>query len=219
MNNHFTTICKSTTTTTKAIESSTETEQDEPSVNGFVTGMLASTMTSPSSAAPEVNSMRRTAKSNVNCIPIPHHIYDKEMREWKKRSPRSSPTIEISLSVDRQAYKDLQLNMPDFVKRPGAGHSRARIGTLDSGAQLTVMNKTELQALGVKRESIFPLALSVNTVTKSSIDLVGGIFLIISAFDEKSKMKRISRQLCYISKSVAGIHLSEEACIDLGYIQ
>ena len=218
-NNHFTTICKSTTTTTKAIESSTETEQDEPSVNGFVTGMLATTMTSPSSAAPGVNSMRRTAKSNVNCIPIPHHIYDKEMREWKKRSPRSSPTIEISLSVDRQAYKDLQLNMPDFVKRPGAGHSRARIGTLDSGAQLTVMNETELQALGVKRESIFPLALSVNTVTKSSIDLVGGIFLIISAFDEKSKMKRISRQLCYISKSVAGIYLSEEACIDLGYIQ
>ena len=140
------------------------------------------------------------------------------MREWKRQAPKPSPTVQLSVAVDRQAYKELQLALPDFVKKQGAGHARARTGTLDSGAQLTVINKKELQALGVKKNTIFPLALAVSTVTKSSVDLIGGIFLKFSAYDKKSSSIRVTRQLCYVSRSVTGIYLSEEACIDLGYV-
>ena len=218
-NNHFATVCRSNNPTTKAIEAEATVEEVETSVNGFVTGIMVSALTSPASVAPEIKSLREKVRSNVNSIPIPHHIYDKEIKSWRKRGPKPSPTIEVSLTVDRQAYKDLKLNIPDLVKKQGAGHARARRGTLDSGAQLTVMKEIELQALGIKKNSIFPVALTVNTVTKSTIDLIGGIFVIFSAFDREKNERRISRQLCYISRSVTGIYLSEEACIDLGYIQ
>ena len=61
---------------------------------------------------------------------------------------------------------------------------------MDTGAQLTVMNVTEIKALGIKPESIFPLATSVNTVTKGSINIVGGVFLVISAYDEQGGLTR-----------------------------
>ena len=83
---------------------------------------------------------------------------------------------------------------------------------------MTVINENELQVLGVKKNSIFPLALTVNTVTKKSIDLICGTFLKFSAYDAKSSSTRTSRQLCYVSTAVSGIYLSEEACIDLGYV-
>ena len=69
------------------------------------------------------------------------------------------------------------------MKKPSAGIARVRTGTADTGAQLTVINEGELSSLGVKNNSIFPVAISVNTVTKSAIDLIGGIFLRISASD------------------------------------
>ena len=47
------------------------------------------------------------------------------------------------------------------------------MATDDTGAQLTVINTKELQALGIKAESIFPLATSVNIVTKKAIEIIG----------------------------------------------
>ena len=89
---------------------------------------------------------------------------------------------------------------------------------MDSGAQLTVINEQELLALGIKRNSIFPLALSVNTVTSSTIDLLGGVFLRFAMFNRNTNSITWTRQLCYVSRTVKGIYLSEQACIDLGYV-
>ena len=88
----------------------------------------------------------------------------------------------------------------------------------DTGAQLTVVNVCELAALGIKKHTIFQLATTVNTVTRASIDLVGGVFLEISACDPTSRVVRRTRQLCYVSNTVPGIYLSREACVDLGCV-
>ena len=89
---------------------------------------------------------------------------------------------------------------------------------MDTGAQLTVMNEKELQVLGIKKDSIFPLSMTVNTVTKSAVHLLGGVFLIFSACDPLTGEIRHTRQLCYISSAVQGIYLSNEACEDLGCV-
>ena len=60
--------------------------------------------------------------------------------------------------------------------------------------------------------------MSVNTVTQSGIDLIGGVFLIFSIFDKNTQKTRSTRQLCYISRSIQGVYLSEEACVSLGYV-
>ena len=72
--------------------------------------------------------------------------------------------------------------------------------------------------MGIKLNSIFPLATSVNTVTRGSVDLVGGVFLKFSVCHPETKAVRETRQLCYVSKSVMGIYLSEEDCEALGCI-
>ena len=140
------------------------------------------------------------------------------MQKWKKTLPPAPPVISVSLSIDRQAYGELKLNPPKLVKRPGAGHARRRNATEDTGAQLTVMNIKELTGLGIKQNSIFQVETGVNTVTSSAVDIVGGVFLRISAYDEMRKQRRETRQLCYVSKSIQGIYLSEEACRALGTI-
>ena len=218
--NHYSNLCKS-----KAVagispveDSDTLVDSEEVMVSGFITGILPTmVLDSPNSALQAVNGMRSSMAHNINSLPIPHYEFDKLRKIWSKQPPKPSPTITVSVSIDRQAYRDLQLNLPDLVKKSGAGHARARTGTLDTGAQLTVINSEELHALGIKVNSIFPLAMTVNTVTKSAIDLLGGVFLRFTAYDPKTSTTRYTRQLCYVSKSVKGIYLSETACIDLGY--
>ena len=98
--------------------------------------------------------------------------------------PTSSTTLSVSvtLALDRKAYQELQLNQPQLVQKSHAGHARDRKATTDSGAQLTVLDVHELHILGTKN-----FATSVNTVTKSSVDLLVGVFLIISASDPETK--------------------------------
>ena len=162
--------------------------------------------------------MRKTTLAPVTTLPIPHHIYDTEIQRWKKVFPPSPPTTTVSLVVDRQAYRELRLNPPKMMRRPGAGHARNRKSTDDTGAQLAVINVGELHSLGVKPDSILPVATDVNTVTSSSVDVVGGIFLRISGYNEITKQRRERRQLAYVSKSIQGIYLSEEGCRALGLI-
>ena len=61
--------------------------------------------------------------------------------------------------------------------------------------------------------------MAVNTVTHSGIDLIGGVFLRFSIYDPKTRQIRTTRQLCYISRSIKGVYLSEEACVALGFVE
>ena len=50
-----------------------------------------------------------------------------------------------------------------------------------------MINTEECQGLVTKKNTIFSLATTVNTVTKYSIDLMGGVFLTFKADDLKTK--------------------------------
>ena len=88
-------------------------------------------------------------------------------------------SLEISIEVDRTAYVQLSLYPPKQLKRKGSVNSRARKSTPDTGAQLTVINVSELHPLGIKSNSLLPVATRVSTVTSSAVDLLG-LFVKIS---------------------------------------
>ena len=119
------------------------------------------------------------------------------MKKWVKRAPPSSPTLSLSVTLDREAYKELNLNLPELIRKPSAGHARNRTACTDSGAQITVINENELSALGIKKHTIFPLATNINTVTRSSINLIGGVFLCLSPWDSVTQSVVKTRQMCY----------------------
>ena len=191
----------------------------ESEVAGFLAGLISERqIVNPRQAAPILQEIRSKVSNTVNTLPVPHHNYDKMSQKWKQCHPNPSPTLTVSVQVDRKAYKELQLGLPQFVKKNSAGHARERQATADTGAQLTVINVRELLALGVKKESIFQLATTVSTVTRTSIDLLGGIFVVISSHDPHSGAVRRTRQLAYVSSTVPGIYLSNDACMDLGCV-
>ena len=195
-----------------ATDLETAEEVEEVSVSGFITAITGNTMVNPADAKPVLAALRDKTKLKWNTLPVPHMVFDTRKNQWSQQHPKSPPVLQITAALDRAAYKELKLNLPELVRKPGAGHARARVATADTGAQLTVMNTKELQALGIKAESIFPLATSVNTVTKKAIEIIGGVFLRLSAHDERSGKVSHTRQLCYISNNVKGIYLSEDAC-------
>ena len=213
--NHFAVACKQRVGRNPPTvnEVTPETTEDEDiSVNGFITAVTADNLINPSDASPVLAALRDKTKATWNTLPVPHMIYDTRDNRWSQQPPQPPPVLQVTAALDRAAYKELKLNPPELVRRPGAGHARARMATADTGAQLTVMNTKELQALGIKMESIFPLATSVNTVTKKAIEILGGVFLRLSAYNELTGKVNHTRQLCYISDSVKGIYLSEDAC-------
>ena len=217
---HYANMCRSQKLDTDKKPAQTaaiQEENNDPEVGGFLAAICASTISSVDTAKPVIQQLRSNS-SKVNTIPVPHHTYNAQQKRWRKGPPKSSPVISVSLKLDRRAYKELELNQPSLVKKNGAGFSRQRRATTDTGAQLTVVNVDELSALGIKKNSIFQLATSVNTVTRKSIDLVGGVFLEISAHDPVTQAVRRTRQMCYVSSAVPGIYLSNEACIDLGCV-
>ena len=195
---HYTSLCRSAVTAALQSTQNDDVQEDAPEVAGFITGIMTTQISSPDAAKPVLQSIRSSQKSTVNVLPVPHYVYCEQIRKWKKQAPKPSPTIEVSLALDKQAYADLNLVKPDLVKRPSSGFARDRRATLDSGAQLTVVNEDELQVMGIKKNSIFPLALTINTVTHSSIDLIGGVFMKITTYDKNLNVTRCTRQLCYV---------------------
>ena len=213
--NHFAAACRQRTARQPPTvnEVTQETEEDEEiSVNGFISAVTTHNIATPSDATPLLAALRDKTKATWNTLPVPHMIYDSRKDQWLQQPPHPPPVLQVTAALDRAAYKELKLNLPELIRKPGAGHARARMATADTGAQLTVMNTKELQALGIKVESIFPLATSVSTVTKKSIEILGGVFLRLSAHDSRTGKVNHTRQLCYVSESVKGIYLSEDAC-------
>ena len=91
--NHFSTVCKSSTTAaiSEANDNIDETDESALSaISGFITAVQTVPLTNPEAATPLASALRASLTSQVNTLPIPHHIYDEEMQKWVKKPPKSS---------------------------------------------------------------------------------------------------------------------------------
>ena len=156
-----------------------------------------------------------SADGPVTTIPLPHLVHTVHAG-WLARAAQPSPTLPLTVSLDRAAYSTLSLPMPKTsVKTP-------RVKTLtccaDSGAQLTTVPMSILAHLRLPPSSLLPIATHLNTVTGASVDLVGGIFLEFSGVNPDTGVVAKSRQLAYVSNTIPYTFLSREACVDMGLI-
>ena len=128
-----------------------------------------------------VHYLRQTKDGPVTTLPLPHYVHDL-IEGWIQTKPSPSPTLQVTFSVDRQAYAELTLPMPKLA----AGHHPGRCGPIpsvcDTGAQLTVIPQSLLSTLRVKPETIFPVQTKINGVANSPLLVNGGILLTISAY-------------------------------------
>ena len=61
-------------------------------------------------------------------------VFDTRKNQWSQQHPKSPPVLQVKAVLDRAAYKELNLNLPELVRKPGAGHARARVATANTGA-------------------------------------------------------------------------------------
>ena len=125
----------------------------------------------------------------------------------------------MEVTLDRQAYAELSVPLPRLYHnrhRPGRHSNNPTV--MDTGAQLTVGPINLLHHIGVKRETIFPIAMVVNGASKAPLMVEGAILLKFSGRNPNTGQTLYTRQLVYISSSVDQVYLSKAACIDLGMI-
>ena len=99
--NHFSNVCNSSTTAAVHEVNNTAEETETSTINGFITAIQTVPLTNPDDAKPLVSTLRASLNSKVNTLPLPHFIYDEEIKKWIKKSPKSSPTVMISVTLDK----------------------------------------------------------------------------------------------------------------------
>ena len=98
------------------------------------------------------------------------------------------------------------------------GHSGNRDSVPDSGAELTILPKSTLQAMSIKEDTTFPVMTQVNGANSSPITVDGAILITVTATNPKTGLSMTSKQLAYISSHVQKPYLSLSCCIDLGIL-
>ena len=178
--------------------------------------------TPPSSAKdllPVIAFISRTSPgSPISSIPLPHQVHS-YVKGWLQTKPEVSPTHPMEVSLDRQAYAELSVPLPKlYHNRHMPGRHRNNPCIMDTGAQITVGPTHLLHHLGVKSETVFPVATRVNGASSAPLTVQGAILLKFTAKNPANGQIFSTRQLVYISSSVNQVYLSKAACIDLGTI-
>ena len=217
--NHFPSVCRSAPNTAAGMPTM---NVDKEGVTGalmtpVVSNNFYALQTTPPTNLSHLKSYAAVLRMDgpVTTIPLPHVVHNVH-EGWRKTQAKPSPTHAMEIKIDRAAYTDLNIPLPQhslrFRKIP------SQQSCLDTGAQLTTIPVNMLPYLGVKPQDLFPVINNLNTVTGTPVDIIGGILLVFSATNPLTGVSRFTRQLSYVSQSVPYPFLSREACVDLGVI-
>ena len=150
-----------------------------------------------------------TTKPRRNVELFPHHVYDKESGRWLEKEPREKPYVKLRIEFDRQSASDLKMNVPHQQTRPFTWS-----GMCDTGASVVMAGRDFMRGLGINESQATQCRMSLTNADESPIALIGAVPVLIT----DTIANTFTRQILYISGNANGLLLSQEACIDLGYI-
>ena len=96
-----------------------------------------------------------SADGPVTTIPLPHMVHSVH-HGWARQDAQSSPTLLLTIKLDREAYSNLRIRVPRSSLR--ARHIKSQRCCLDSGAQLVTIPVALLAHLGLRVEDLFPIS-------------------------------------------------------------
>ena len=136
---------------------------------------------------------------------------------WLKSRPTHSPTLKVELMVDKSAYTELGLSLP----QPGMKYKAPRLdtaGITDTGAQLNMTSEDVLHRMGYRGSHLFPVSTNVSNASNNKIKISGGILLRVTATNQITGETFRTRQLFYVSPEVTDTYLSKDCCTQLQVI-
>ena len=150
-----------------------------------------------------------TTKPRRNVDLFAHHVYDKESGRWTEKGPREKPYVKLKIEFDRQSASSLKMNVPPQQTRPFTWS-----GMCDTGASVVMAGRDFMRGLGIDESQATECRMSLTNADESPIALIGAVPVLIT----DTSTNHFTRQILYISGNASGLLLSQEACIDLGYI-
>ena len=190
-------------------------ENEQPCDNGSLSacdnGSLSQILSvSVDSSTTETVEEDQTAEQPCNIAPIrlSHHIFTRG--EWKRARFTAHPTVNITLSVDREHYSSFGVKAPNVSDR--------MINCIaDTGAQSNLWSLKECREMGFTAEDLIPVRSSLSAANKSRIHIDGAILLQMSGLTTDGS-NVICSAMVYVSSSVNGFYLCHESMINLGII-
>ena len=145
--------------------------------------------------------------SPVSSVALDHHIFD-GTGKWKTAESKKQPSLELSLSVNADDYKQVGVFSPDVIP------SQVTVIT-DTGAQSSLMGLNILLNCGFKESHLIPVRKKM--YIDENIDILGAILLRLSGFDNLGNRIEAA-EMVYVSNSTKLFYLSRQAMEQLRII-
>ena len=169
--------------------------------------------------------MPKKKKESLRSVKLQNEVYVKSAKKFVEKLADPSPTIDITLRVDFQAYNDheprldcLILNKHIDKMRRSSGIWPVKFSPIaDTGAQANVLGDEHLEKIGMNSASLHPTRVTMDCANKTSLEAYGVFLGYFRGKCRKTGRTLLHRGLVYV---VVGsvILLSEAALKDLGVI-
>ena len=142
--------------------------------------------------------------------PLDHHVYE---GKWIARPSKPHPVMTVQLRPLPQDHAELGHPMGKT-----SGLTSISIPMIaDSGCQSSIIPFRSALAMGVSKEDIFPVKLSMKGAISEDLAVEGGIVVEVAVADDSGR-HRSTKQLVYVSKKIEKAFLCREALTALGAI-
>ena len=142
--------------------------------------------------------------------PLDHHVFE---GKWIARPSKPHPVMTVQLRPLPQDHAELGHPMGKT-----SGLTSISIPMIaDSGCQSSIIPFRSALAMGVSKEDIFPVKLSMKGAISEDLAVEGGIVAEVAVADS-SGSRRSTKQLMYVSKKIEKAFLCREALTALGAI-
>ena len=144
-----------------------------------------------------------------NNEPVEHHVYE---GKWVARPSKPHPIMTVKLTPLPEDHEKLgqplKRSNPTSIDIPMVA---------DSGCQSSIIPLRSALAMGIDKNDIFPVKLSMRGAIEEDLGVEGGIFVEVSTTDVSGAQKT-TKQLVYVSRRIGKAFLCREALVALGAI-
>ena len=143
-------------------------------------------------------------------IPLTHHVFD---GQWVARPSKPHPMLLVTMMPLPKDHISFGYPLQDTSKLTSVTMSMVA----DSGCQSTIIPLKSTYAMGIRKQDIIPVKLTMRGAIVEDLCVMGGVVVNITTTDI-SGSTRSTRQLCYVSDKMEKAFLCREALIALGVI-
>ena len=144
-------------------------------------------------------------------IAIDHHLYDHLSDTWVKKSSRTQPFINLTVTISPDDYTALGFVLPHGTK------SVVLPAMADTGCQSCLAGIKVINRLGLNKTALIPVTMKMHAANRKGITILGATILRITGKDESGRRVE-TRQMTYVTDNSDKLFISREACIALGII-